>query len=232
MAYGVSCTTFLLATGVPPAAASASVHTAEVFTTAVSGISHWRLGNVDRRLFWRLLLPGLLGGVLGAYILVSVPTHIISPVVAVYLAIMGLLILSKALRRFKPRPDFGKGIEPLGFFGGLCDAIGGGGWGPIVTSTLVARGSSPRATIGSVNSSEFFITLAQSITFFLAIGLTGWQITLGLLIGGVIAAPLAAFTCSRVPARALMVTVGVVILVLSMRTIGSTPVVAALFTGR
>ncbi|NPV07593.1 MAG: sulfite exporter TauE/SafE family protein [Anaerolineae bacterium] len=231
MAYGVTCTTFLLAMGVPPAAASASVHTAEVFTTAVSGVSHWRLGNVDRALFWRLLAPGVLGGVIGAYILVSVPTDVIRPVVAVYLAAMGLLILVKALRRYQPRPNLGAGVVPLGLLGGLCDAIGGGGWGPIVTSTLVARGGSPRKTIGSVNSSEFFVTLAQSVTFLLAIGLTGWQVTLGLLLGGVVAAPLAALACSRVPARALMAAVGVVILVLSLRTIGTTPVVAALLAG-
>jgi len=218
MAYGVSSNTFLLSLGIPPAAASASIHAAEVFTTGVSGLSHWRMGNVKGEMIRRLLIPGVIGGVLGAYILTAAPGGVIKPFVAAYLLVMGLVILSKAFKRIEER-EVTTALAPLGLIGGFFDAIGGGGWGPIVTSTLVARGSHLRYTIGSVNLTEFFVTLAESVTFILTIGLAHWQIILGLIIGGVIAAPLAAYICKRVPARPLMVMVGALIIVLSIRTI-------------
>ena len=218
MAYGVSSNTFLLSVGVPPAAASASVHAAEIFTTAVSGLSHWRLGNVDRELLRRLLIPGVAGGVVGAYLLTSVPGDTIKPFIAVYLVVMGLVIILKAVRR-QQTTETRSHLVPLGLAGGFFDAIGGGGWGPIVTSTLVARGNAPRYVIGSVNLSEFFVTLSESVVFILTIGLVHWQVIAGLIIGGVIAAPLAAYVCKRVPTRPLMILIGILIIALSIRTV-------------
>jgi len=154
MAYGVSSNTFLLSVGIPPAAASASVHMAEVVTTGISGFAHWRLGNVDWKLVKRLLFPGVIGGVAGAYLLTAIDGDAIKPWIAAYLLIMGGVIIYKAFTsqpRNKPDEYHGPNISWLGLFGGFCDAIGGGGWGPVVTSTLVARGKYPRMTIGSVN---------------------------------------------------------------------------------
>lgn len=218
MAYGVSSNSFLLALGVPPAPASASVHAAEVFTTGVSGFAHWRLGNFDRRLFTRLLLPGVIGGVVGAYLLTNLPGEQIRPWVSAYLVFMGAWIIFKAFRK-APHVTTKSGVRRLGLAGGFLDAIGGGGWGPVVTSTLLANGNHPRTVIGSVNSAEFFVTLAQSLTFVLTIGLVHWQIILGLMAGGVLAAPLAALVCKRMPTRPLMVVVGVLIVALSARTL-------------
>ncbi len=218
MAYGVCSTTFLLSAGIPPAAASATVHTAELFTTATSGISHLRLGNVDISLFKRLVIPGVVGGVVGAYILTEVPGNTIKPFMAGYLLLMGLVILYKAFRKAQEL-KIGKTVVPLGLVGGFFDAIGGGGWGPIVTSTLVARGASPRMTVGSVNTAEFFVTLAESVVFIVAIGLTYWTAIVGLIIGGVVAAPLAAFFCTKIPTKTFMILIGLLITFLSVRTI-------------
>lgn len=223
MAYGVSSNTFLLSLGIPPAAASASVHMAEVVTTGISGFSHWRLGNVDWKLVKRLLLPGVLGGIAGAYILTSIDGNIIKPWIAAYLLFMGGLIIYKAYTitpRKKPDEYHGPRVSLLGVIGGFCDAIGGGGWGPVVTSTLVARGKFPRTTIGSVNFSEFFVTLAQSVVFVFTLNfLEYWQIIVGLLVGGGIAAPLAARMAKDLPVKTLMIMVGVLIIILSIRTI-------------
>jgi uncharacterized membrane protein YfcA len=219
MAYGVSSTTFLLGLGLPPAVASASVHTAEVFTTLASGISHLKLGNVDKTMFKKLVIPGVLGGIVGAYILTSVPGEAIKPFISAYLLIMGLIILYKVLFTKARERNVQTHLIPLATVGGFFDAIGGGGWGPIVTSTIVARGHSPRMTVGSVNLAEFFVTFAEAVTFLLTLKIVHWQPILGLLIGGVLAAPLAAFVCKRVPTRALMTIVGTLIIVLSVRTI-------------
>jgi hypothetical protein len=218
MAYGVSSNTFLLTIGIPPAAASASVHTAEIFTSGISGLSHLKFGNVDKKLFKKLLIPGVIGGILGAYILTMVPGKIIKPFIALYLLIMGSIIIYKAFKKIQEKEVRTK-LLPLGAVGGFFDAIGGGGWGPIVTSTLVARGNNPKFTIGSVNLAEFFVTIAEAATFFTIIGLAHWQIIVGLIIGGVLAAPLAAYVCKRLPSRTLMMIVGVVIIALSIRTI-------------
>ncbi len=218
MAYGVSSNTFLLTLGMSPVLASASVHTAEVFTTLISGISHFRLGNVDVGLFKRLVIPGVIGGAIGAYILVNIPTDIIKPIVAIYLLLMGLRILYMAYRNIILEKVSTK-VGLLGFIGGLCDAIGGGGWGPIVTTTLIADGNQPRKAIGSVNASEFFVTVVEAITFFLTLGSLQWNIVLGLFGGGVIAAPIGAFVTRKVPSRWMLVFVGVLISILSIRTI-------------
>lgn len=217
MAYGVTCTTFLLTFGLAPAAAVASVKTSEVFTTAVSGLSHLRLGNVDRQLFLKLCLPGALGGVLGALALTHLPGEKMRPFVAGYLLLMGVIIIAKS-RRFGFKVEAGR-EKPvvLAFFGGLLDAIGGGGWGPIVTSTLIARGREPRTAIGSVNLAEFFVTAVQMATFVAFLGFKNLRVVAGLVLGGIIAAPLAAYICRWLPARLLMNLVGVVVMLLSLR---------------
>lgn len=222
MAYGVSSNSFLLSVGVPPAIASASVHVAETFTTAVSGVSHWKLGNVDKELFKKLIIPGVLGAVVGAYILSNIDGNVIKPYIAVYLLIMGIVILVKALHSNQDERKVTSHISLLGGIGGFCDAIGGGGWGPIVTTTLVARGNNPRFTIGSVNSSEFFITFSQSVVFIFALFsdlVANWTVILGLLVGGIIAAPFAAVVTRKLPVRLLMGMVGLLIIGLQIRTL-------------
>jgi hypothetical protein len=223
MAYGVSSNTFLLSVGIPPAAASASVHLAEVVTTGISGTAHWKLGNVDWKLVRRLLIPGVIGGVAGAYVLTAIDGNAIKPFIAVYLLAMGGVILYKAFT-LKPKKKMdeyhGPKVSWLGLAGGFCDAIGGGGWGPVVTSTLVARGKNPRMTIGSVNFSEFFVTLAESVMFVIALSFAQyWQIILGLLVGGAVAAPIAARLSQKLPLKALMICVGLLIIGLSARTL-------------
>jgi hypothetical protein len=220
MAYGVSSNTFLLSIGVPPAAASASVHMAEVVTTAISGASHWKLGNLDWKLIKRLAIPGVLGAIVGAYLLTQAPGDILKPFISGYLLIMGVVILVKAFGNNHEERKVTSHISILGVIGGFFDAIGGGGWGPIVTTTLVARGNNPRQTIGSVNFSEFFVTFSQSVVFVFTVALGDyWKIILGLLIGGAIAAPLAAFLTRKLPIKALMIAVGTLIIILSIRTL-------------
>lgn len=216
MAYGITSTTFLLSTGVPPAAASASVHVAEIFTTAFSGLSHWRLGNVNGALFRRLLIPGAIGAVAGAYLLTSVDGETIKPFVSVYLLVMGLYVLSKAFRTLKTRREPPRAVVPLALGGGFVDAVGGGGWGPVVTTTLVGGGQDPRTSIGTVNAAEFFIALASGLSFSLLGGLTHWTTIAGLVLGGLFAAPIAALLVRVIPARALMVVVGLLIAGLSL----------------
>jgi hypothetical protein len=221
MAYGVSSNSFLLGVGVPPAIASASVHTAEVFTTAISGFSHWRLGNIDKRIVLGLIIPGVIGGALGAYVLTSIDGNKIKPLIAIYLLVMGFRILFKAFTHKEnlDKEPKAKLLVPLGLTGGALDAMGGGGWGPIVTTTLISSGHTPRKTIGSVNFSEFFVTLVVSITFLLAIGITYWNVFLGLMIGGVVAAPFGALLTKKIPAKFIMIVVGLVIIFLQIRTL-------------
>jgi uncharacterized membrane protein YfcA len=216
MAYGVTSTTFLLTLGLPPAAASASVHAAEVFTTGASGLAHLTLGNVDRRLFLRLVGAGVAGAVAGAWLLTAIPATPVRLLVSLYLAAMGGLILRRALRGTPPAGPAGP-LGLLGLAGGFCDALGGGGWGPLVASTLLARGTPPRFTVGSVNLAEFFVALAASATFLLTIGLGHWRIVLALVLGGMVAAPVAALLCRHLPPRPLMLLIGLLILSLSLR---------------
>jgi uncharacterized membrane protein YfcA len=218
MAYGVTASSLLLTFGLPPAATSATVHAAECLTTGASAISHHAFGNVDRTLLRRLLLPGILGAVLGAYILVQLPGDALRPYVASYLLLMGGVIVLKAFRPFPPR-EVTTHLAPLGFFGALVDAMGGGGWGPIVATTLVVRGNDLRRTIGTVNAVEFFVTVSASVTFLLALGITHWRVIAGLAVGGVLAAPLAAWACRRVPLKPLMILVGSLVIALSVRTL-------------
>lgn len=218
MAYGVSASTLLLSMGLPPAVTSATVHAAECFTTGASAVSHHAFGNVDRALFRRLVLPGVAGAVAGAYALVSVSGEALTKYVALYLVVMGVVIIVKSMREFPPRTVTSH-VAPLGFIGALLDAMGGGGWGPIVASTLIARGNHVRQTVGTVNAAEFFVTLAASITFVLTLGLSHWPVIAGLALGGLVAAPLGAWLCTRVPVRPLMALVGALVIVVSLRTL-------------
>jgi len=222
MAFGVISSTLLVSVlGVHPAIASAGVHLAECCTTGVSGISHALHKNVNWKLFFRLLIPGILGGVLGAYVLTSLDAAITRPFVMAYLASIGVYLLVRGIRYPPKSHREAKIIEPLGFVGGFLDAAGGGGWGPVVTSNLLVQGTQPRTTIGTVNSVEFFLTIAISITFLINIGTKGMdseflQPVIGLLVGGVIAAPFGAMIAKRVPAKALMIMVGVVLTLTSL----------------
>ena len=215
MAFGLVSSSILLAMGMPPAAVSASVHTAEVFTTGVSGAAHGMLGNVDRRLMLRLAVPGVAGGVIGAYALSRIDGAAIKPWIHAYLLVLALLILVRALGRRIPRREVRR-VGVLGFVSGLLDAIGGGGWGPMATSTLLANGGDARTSIGTVSASEFAVTLAISITFLFSVGLDHWRIIVGLLLGGVIAAPLAALLVRHVRERLVLLAVGLLVLGISV----------------
>ena len=216
MAYGVSCSTFLRTFGVSSAVSSACTHAAEIFTTLASGISHLSMKNVSRALFVRLAIPGVIGGVFGAYILASFDDRVIAPFISAYLVVMGLVIFLKMFRKKGEVAEkkVGAWVCPLAFLGGTSDAMGGGGWGPVVTSTLLARDHDVRKTIGSVNTAEFFVTLAESITFFVTLGSLRDYLpsVLGLIIGGVIAAPFAALLCRKLPVRPLLGIVGLTIM--------------------
>lgn len=219
MAYGITATTALLSMGVTPAAASAAIHAAEVFTTAASGAAHWRLGNIDRRLVLRLAAPGMIGAAVGAYVLASVPGERIRPVVSLYLLAMGGLVLWRAFRSRQAEPADATRPRLLGFFGGFLDAVGGGGWGAIVTTTLIGRGATPRFAIGSANAAEFFVTSAATAVFVATIGLSLWPIIVGLVLGGLLAAPLAAVAAKQIPDRPMMLLVGSIVILLSLRNL-------------
>lgn len=218
MAYGLTASSFLISFGIAPASASATVHAAEVFTTGFSGISHHYFGNVDKKLFWRLLIPGVIGAALGAFTLASLPAKNLTPFIAVYLLVMGVVIIVKAFRQFPPAVVTGY-LAPLGFFGALIDALGGGGWGPIVGSTLLARGGHVRTVVGTAIAVEFFVTLTASIVFVLTLGLTYWKIILGLALGGALAAPIGAYAVKKIPVKPMMFFVGLLVIFLSIRTL-------------
>jgi uncharacterized protein len=215
MAFGVISSTLLLSLGVPPAAASAGVHAVESFTTAASAISHVAHRNVDWRLFARLVIPGIIGGILGAYLITNVAAEIARPLVLAYLSVIGLYLFWRGLKY--PPPERQPGVvEPLGLAGGFLDAAGGGGWGAVVTSNLLVQGTSPRKAIGTVSTTEFFLTVTISATFIAALGVEALTIpTIGLLLGGVAAAPFGAFIAARVPARPLLIAIGVILTITS-----------------
>lgn len=217
MAFGVICNTLLVAViGLPPARASANVHIVEAFTTAVSGISHVLHGNVDRSLFLRLLIPGMIGGIGGAYLITNVDGDTVKPLVLAYLVAIGVYLLVRGLF-FPPKTQKPKVVEPLGLIGGFLDAAGGGGWGPIVTSNLLVQGVEPRRVVGTVNSVEFFLTITVSATFIYHLGLRDFAMaTVGLLIGGVCAAPFGAIAAKRIPTRTMLILVGVVLMITSI----------------
>ena len=227
MGYGTTSASVLVAAGFLPALVSASVHTAEVFTTLVSGVSHVRMGNVDQRMVLALAAPGIVGGVIGAYALASLTSGTnMRPVVGAILLLLGVVVLLTALRGRMVKRRTGKFSKrmllPLGFVAGAVDAIGGGGWGPVATSTLmVSNQTAPRYVIGSVDLAEFFVTVAIVVTFGLTLGFQSflWHITLPLLIGGVLIAPVAAYASSRVPPTLMGVAVGLLLMVLNVKTV-------------
>lgn len=218
MAYGISANTFLLSLGITPVQASASIHIAEVATSGISGISHYGFGNVDMKLVKRLIVPGVVGAILGALILIWLPVTIMKVLVSIYLLLMGGAILYKAWRK-KHVKEAHHHVIPLGFFGGFFDAAGGGGWGTIVASTLVAKGSIPRLAVGTVNMAEFFVALASALIFVTSLPAINWTITLGLAVGGACSAPFAAWFAKKIPASPFMILIGITIILLSVYTI-------------
>jgi uncharacterized membrane protein YfcA len=217
MAYGITSSSFLLAVGVPPAMASGATHLAEVFTTGVSGVSHLRLGNVRIKLFLSLLLPGVLGAGVGVYVLGHVDGAVLKPFVSAYLLAMGIYVFAKAFRRIRVRHDIQtRKVVPLAFVGGLMDTTGGGGWGPIVTTSLVSAGSDPRTTIGSVNFAEFFLTITVAASFLTILDHTVWTLVAGLAVGGLIASPFAAYMTKHLKPKVLLMLVGGLITAISL----------------
>ena len=204
MAFGVISTAAMLSFGMPPAQASAIVHTAEIFTTGASATSHIYHRNIDWRLVIRLGIAGVLGAVAGAWILSNVDASIMRPFVAAYLALLGVFILLKAWQLSPARDAPAPWVGPIGFVAGFLDASGGGGWG-----------HAPRLAVGSVNTTEFFVTIAAATTFFVELGASPWRELLALVIGGMLAAPFGGWVVKHIPARVLMVAVGCLVIALS-----------------
>lgn len=226
MGYGVFSTSFLVGIGLLPAVASASVHTAEIFTTLISGASHWRMGNIKRELVLPMIIPGVIGGVGGAFLLTAIPGRVIKPYVASILLIMGGIVLVRFIRKRQVTPN-GESTPAwklglLALAAAFMDALGGGGWGPIATPSLIlSENHEPRKVVGSVNLVEFFVTVAAVITFLVRIGPENfeWGIVAALLIGGAIAAPVAAWVCHRLPERVLGIMIGATLMLLNARTL-------------
>lgn len=226
MGYGVSASSFLIAVSLAPAIVSASVHTAEIFASLASGISHLRFGNVDKKIALPLIIPGVVGGIIGAYFLAGVSGNLIRPFIGIMLLILGVRIFTRFFWKRRvtiTHGEFSKRfLLPLGFVGGMFDAIGGGGWGPICTAALVSTNKTePRYVVGSVNMAEFFTTIAIVLTFGFTLGFENflWHFTIPLIIGGVIAAPIAAYTCKRISPVVLGTSVGALLIVLNIRTV-------------
>ena len=219
MGYGVTCTTFLLSIGINLPAISGSIHTAEMFSSAASGYTHYKFGNVNKKLFKALLIPGILGAIIGAWFLSSFGTDYASyirPLLASYTLFLGLRIL---LNAFKKNREVKK-VKRVGWLagaGGFLDSFGGGGWGPLVTSTLISKGRTPRYVIGTVSITEFFVTLASALTFFSLIGISHWQVIVGLITGGVLAAPIAARLSGKLPLKTMFIAVGAMVIIWSLR---------------
>ncbi|MFY7837489.1 MAG: sulfite exporter TauE/SafE family protein [Novosphingobium sp.] len=212
MAFGVIANTLMVGVlGIPPALASQRVHIVECFTTATSGISHLLHGNIDRKLFFRLLIPGMAGGIIGAYVLTSVDASIVKPWVLLYLCGIGVYLLTRGIL-YPPKIKEAKHVAPLGLLGGFLDAVGGGGWGPVVTSNLLIQGADPRKVVGTVNTVEFFLTLTVSAAFIFHLGVADVAgATLGFLIGGIAAAPFGAWAAKHIPPKAMLIMVGIVL---------------------
>jgi uncharacterized protein len=225
MGYGVTSSIVLQSANVSPAAISAGIHTAEMFTSGASGYSHYKFGNVNKKLFKVLVIPGVIGAILGALLLVWFDdTHLVylRPAMALYTLILGVKIFSNAFRLQNGKKKF-KRFGWLAGAGGFLDSFGGGGWGPIVTSTLITKGRTPKYVVGSVSLTEFFVTLASAFTFFTLIGVQNWQVILALVIGGVIAAPIAARLAGKLPRKASFILLGAVVVIWSVRILARTP---------
>lgn len=237
MAYGVTSTSLLLVFGIAPAIASASVHMAEVVTTAASGISHIRFGNVDKKTVYRLILPGMIGAFLGACFLSNLPGDVIKPYIAIFLAGLGMYIFLRFLligyQRIPndqtSRTPSKKLLTPLGFVAGFIDSTGGGGWGPLVTPSLLTNNKlAPRKVIGSVDTSEFAIAIAATLGFIISLGVAKfhWEWVVVLMIGGIVAAPIAAWLVRKIPSAILGVLVGGLIVLTNLNTILTTFVIS------
>lgn len=226
MAYGVTSSSLLLMFGIAPAVASASVHLSEVVTTAASGVSHMRFGNVDKYTVSRLTLPGAIGAFIGACFLSNLPGDLVKPYISIFLFSLGIyillrFILQKQISRTAEKRMSSKQLVPLGFFAGFVDSTGGGGWGPITTPVLLAKGNEARKVVGSVDTSEFPVALAASIGFFISLGWEqiSWIWVLALMLGGIIAAPIAAWLVRIIPSHLLGVFVGGIIILTNLRTL-------------
>lgn len=220
MGYGVVSTTILMSLGINIAAISGSIHTAEMFSSGASGYTHYKFGNVNKKLFKTLLIPGIIGAVLGAYLLSKYGESYagyIRPLIACYTMLLGVRILIISFRKKTKKTRKVKRVGWLAGIGGFLDSFGGGGWGPLVTSTLISKGRSPRFVIGSVSITEFFVTFASALTFFSMIGVSHWQIIVGLIIGGLIAAPLAARLVGKLPTKTMLIAVGTMVVLWSIR---------------
>ena len=218
MGYGVTSTAALLYFGVPLPSISSSIHTAEMFSSGASGFSHYKFGNINKKLFKNIVLPGIAGAVLGAVLLSTFGeeySNIIKPLLAIYTLLLGVKIFSNAFKKRTERKKI-KRVGWLAGIGGFLDSFGGGGWGPVVTSTLISKGKTPRYVIGTVSLTEFFVTLSSALTFFTLIGMGHWQLILGLVIGGMLAAPLAAKLAGKLPVKKMFIAVGLLIIVWSM----------------
>jgi uncharacterized protein len=221
MGYGVTSATILLTAGVSPAAMSGSIHTAEMFASGASGYSHYKFGNVNKKLFKALVIPGVLGAVLGAVLLSKygdTHTPYLRPIIATYTMLLGLRILWNAFKKDQKKKKF-KHYGWLAGFGGFLDSFGGGGWGPIVTTTLITKGRSPRFVIGSVSLTEFFVTLASAFTFFTLLGVTHWQVIVALVLGGLLAAPIAAKLAGKLPRKTSLILLGLLVIFWSLKII-------------
>jgi uncharacterized membrane protein YfcA len=198
---------------------SGSIHTAEMFASGASGYSHYKFGNVNKKLFKALLIPGVLGAIGGAILLVFIGDNygaIIRPLIAVYTLILGIKFIINAFRDMKPKKKF-KHYRVLAAIGGFFDSFGGGGWGPIVTSTLINNGRSHKYVVGSVSLTEFFVTLSSAFTFFTLIGVSHWQTILALVIGGLVAAPIAARLAGKLPRRTSFILLGALVIFWSVK---------------
>lgn len=219
MGYGVTSATILLSIGVNPAAISGSIHTAEMFASGASGYSHYKFGNVNKKMFKALLVPGVLGAIAGAVFLVKLGTthaDYLRPIMAVYTMFLGIRIFINAFRKARPQKKF-RHYGWLAGAGGFLDSFGGGGWGPIVTTTLITRGRTPKYVIGSVSLTEFFVTLASAFTFFTLLGVSHWQTIVALILGGFFAAPFAAKLAGRLPKKTSFILLGVLVMIWSLR---------------
>ncbi|ACU04359.1 MULTISPECIES: sulfite exporter TauE/SafE family protein [Pedobacter] len=221
MGYGVVSTTLLLSGGLNPAVISGSIHTAEMFSSGASGFSHYRFGNVNKKLFKTLLIPGVLGAIAGALLLSYAGeafSQWIRPVISIYTLLLGIRILSNAFKA-KTKPQKVKRAGWLAGAGGFLDSFGGGGWGPLVTSTLISKGRTPKYVIGSVSLTEFFVTMASAVTFFFVLGVSHWQSIVGLIVGGVVAAPIAANLVGKLPIKKMFIGVATIVIISSIRII-------------
>lgn len=220
MAYGVTGTAFLLGYGISPVKAVAYIHIAEIFVSGSSGLNHWKIGNIDTKLFKKLLIPGIIGAILGALIIAKVKIPYLSIVISIYLLFMGIFLIAKAYSKIKLQfKQKNSVVIPLAVTGGFVDGAGGGGWGPVVTTSLLGGKMEPKKVIGTVNASEFFINLASAVSLLFLVKVTDWEALAGLIIGGFLIAPYAARVTSKMSVKMILTFVGVLITVISLRKI-------------